>query len=217
MKTILSSRTSSGIKAALGGLLALVALGAAQADDARGKQLYANCVACHGDDAQGMKLLNAPALSGLSEQYIVNQIKKFKAGHRGGNVKDATGMQMRPMATLLVTEEDIGAVAKYIASLPSKPVEATLVGGDPEKGKMLYMTCQACHGPDGKGNDMLNSPSLINQHDWYTLHQLHKFKEGVRGSNPEDVTGSQMRPMAMTLADEQAMKDVIAYIQSLSE
>jgi cytochrome c oxidase subunit 2 len=121
------------------------------------------------------------------------------------------------MAALLTSEADITAVAKYISSLPSKPTEVTITGGDAEKGKMLYATCQACHGADAAGNDLLNAPSLQNQHDWYLVAQLHKFKDGVRGSNPQDTTGAQMRPMAMMLTDEQAMKDVVAYIHSLSK
>ena len=55
----------------------------------------------------------------------------------------------------------------------------------------------------------------MNQHDWYHLAQLKKFKSGVRGSNPQDITGAQMRPMSMLLADEQMMKDVVAYIKTL--
>ena len=63
---------------------------------------------------------------------------------------------------------------------------------------------------------MLNAPSLLGQHDWYHVAQLNKFKDGIRGANPQDITGSQMRPMAMTLVNEQAVKDVVAYIQSLN-
>ena len=49
------------------------------------------------------------------------------------------------------------------------------------------------------------------------LAQLKKFKEGIRGAHPKDITGMQMRPMAMILPDEQAMKDVIAYIQTIAK
>lgn len=199
------------------GVLASLASAFSHANDARGKQLYTNCVACHQADGSGMKLLNAPAIAGLSEKHVAAQLRKFKAGHRGGDPRDATGLQMRPMATLLTSEADIEAVSKYIASLEGKPTEPTIVGGDPEKGKALYMTCQACHGADGAGNDLLNAPSLLHQYDWYLVSQLHKFKDGIRGGNPEDITGSQMRPMAMVLADEQAVKDVVAYIQTLSK
>ena len=53
--------------------------------------------------------------------------------------------------------------------------------------------------------------------DWYVLTQLKKFKAGIRGANPADVSGATMRPMAATLPDEQAMRDVVAHIQGLSK
>ena len=195
-----------------------IAILAPNADaDARGEQLYRNCSICHGPDGQGIPLQLAPALSNLSEKYIVEQLKKYKSGIRGAHEKDVAGLRMLPMSQTLLTEEDMQAVASHIASLGSSPIETTLEGGDPVKGQTLYATCLACHGPDGKGNDLLNAPSLIHQHDWYQLTQLKNFKEGIRGGNPQDITGAQMRPMAMMLADEQAMKDVIAYIQTLSK
>lgn len=198
-------------------LLSLLASSAIQADDARGKQLYTNCLACHGAEGYGNKLLNAPAIAGLSELYITNQLKKFHDGIRGGDVKDTAGLQMRPMAMTVPTDEDKAAVAKYVASLPAKKQPTTLEGGDAAKGKILYTTCGACHGQSAEGNDIMNSPSLQGQHDWYLATQLKHFKEGIRGANPKDITGAQMRPMAMMLADEQAIKDVIAYIETLSE
>ncbi len=46
--------------------------------------------------------------------------------------------------------------------------------------------------------------------------QIVKFRTKLRGSHPEDLTGMVMRPMALTLADDQAIHDVIAYIKTLS-
>ncbi len=62
-----------------------------------------------------------------------------------------------------------------------------------------------------------NGPPLANRSDWYLLDQLKKFKAGIRGADPRDPIAIMMRSMAMTLADEQAMKDVIAYIGTLSK
>jgi hypothetical protein len=45
---------------------------------------------------------------------------------------------------------------------------------------------------------------------------MHNFRSGIRGTNAKDTTGALMRPMSMTLADEQAILDVIAYITTLS-
>ncbi len=214
MKLKTTSRSSIVLKLAFCASLFLVATVSSQADE-RGKQLYKNCIACHGAEAEGNKAFKAPALAALSEKYLVAQLTKYKEGHRGMDVRDVAGLQMAPMTQTLSGPEDIAAVAKYIASLESTPKEATL-DGDPEKGKTAYATCAACHGADAAGNDLLNSPSLLHQYDWYTLAQLKNFKEGIRGTHPSDITGSQMRPMAMLLADEQAMKDIVAYIQTLS-
>lgn len=216
-RTISHPRNASGLtRLILGAAAAGWAFLASAEPDARGKQLFNNCVACHGQEAHGNKLLNAPALAGLSEKYLVAQLQKFKTGLRGGDVRDVTGLQMRPMAQILTSEEDMQQVSAYIAALPRAKQEPTLKG-DPARGKAFYATCQACHNADGSGNDLLNSPGLIGQHDWYLASQLHKFKDGVRGGNPQDITGSQMRPMAMMLTDEQAIADVVAYIGTLAK
>ena len=219
MKSLRSHVHVVSSRASLVGLaiLAIATLAPYANADARGEQLYRNCTICHGRDAKGIPLQLAPALSNLSEKYIVEQLKKYKSGIRGAHEKDIAGLRMLPMSQTMLTEEDMQAVASHIVSLGSSPIEPTLEGGDPAKGQTLYATCLACHGPDGKGNDLLNAPSLIHQHDWYQLTQLKNFKDGIRGGNPQDITGAQMMPMAMMLGDEQGMKDVIAYIQTLSK
>jgi cytochrome c oxidase subunit 2 len=45
--------------------------------------------------------------------------------------------------------------------------------------------------------------------------QLDNFKTGVRGAHPKDYYGFQMGLMSITLRDEQAINDVIAYINTL--
>ena len=82
-------------------------------------------------------------------------------------------------------------------------------------GKIYYTTCATCHGADGHGDLSQDAPRLVGLNDWYMLNQLKKFKAGVRGANPKDTTGAKMAPMAMTLPDENAMKSVIAYVQTL--
>ena len=91
----------------------------------------------------------------------------------------------------------------------------TWAAGNPEKGKALYAVCVACHGTDGAGNKALNSPRIAGQEIWYLERQLKNFKTGVRGANSKDVYGMQMRPMAMTLPNDQAIADVAAYVNGL--
>ena len=182
-------------------------------DAEKGKGLWATCAACHGAEGQGNEMMKAPALAGLQDWYIKSQMKKFKEGVRGGNPKDAMGMQMKAMAMVL----DDAGVEDVLAFLKTQPKvkSPAKLKGDPNKGKMHYMTCQACHGAKGEGNKMMKAPALAGLPDWYIVAQLIKFKEGIRGAHPSDVEGMQMRPMATILPDEAAMENVAAYIQSL--
>jgi cytochrome c oxidase subunit 2 len=198
-------------------LLAMTCAAAmAQGDANKGKALYATCAACHGQNGEGNLALNSPALAGQEDWYLLTQLKNYKAGIRGTNPKDIYGMQMRPMSMTLADEQAMKDVIAYIKTFKPGPLEDTVKGGDAAKGKSLYMTCAACHGQQAEGMKALNAPKLTVQQDWYLLRQLKYFKEGIRGTDPKDIYGMQMRPMSMILADEQAMKDVVAYIRQVA-
>ncbi len=181
-----------------------------------GKELYAACVNCHGKDGYGQQNIAAPAIAGLPAWYLEAQFYKFRTGVRGAHPDDLEGLRMRPMSRQMLDDGEIKAVVAYVASMPVKN-QARTIEGDVVAGAQSYATCTACHGPDGKGNQALNAPPIVGQHDWYLVSQIKKFKTGVRGAHPKDVTGAQMRPMAMTLADEQAMKNVVAHIGTLAK
>ncbi len=70
--------------------------------------------------------------------------------------------------------------------------------------------------PNGGGNQSLNAPRIAGQYDWYLKRQLQAFKDGIRGTTPGDIYGAQMRPMAMTLTNEAAVDNVVAYIGTLT-
>lgn len=189
-----------------------------EADLERGEQLFVLCTQCHGDDGGGMPMALAPAIAGLEAWYVEAQLEKFQKGWRGGHPDDIAGMRMRPMSLWLDTNqdthEDRKAVSAYVASLPPADPAPTLEG-DAGRGQTLYAPCTACHGTEGKGNKALNAPALVHSSDWYLVRSLEKFKSGVRGWSGEDATAQVMRGMSMSLVDEQAMKDVVAYIMSL--
>lgn len=181
------------------------------------EDLYDGCVQCHGENGEGNQNLGAPAIAGLERWYIKAQLRKFKKSQRGWHLDDMAGKRMQPMALALDTDEKVDLVAAYVASLPRTNPAPTLEGGNPETGKIYFATCVQCHGADARGNLDEFGPPLAGASDWYLLTQLQNFKAGVRGTHADDVTGAKMRPFSMTLANEQAMKDVIAYIGSLSE
>ena len=185
----------------------------APGDPALGAASYAVCSACHGAQAEGLALSNAPKLSGQDPIYLKRQLQNYKAGLRGIHEDDVNGRIMAPMAATLVTDAMIDNVIAYIGTLDDIPAPATL-DGDVAHGAKLYALCANCHGKDGQGIKM-NAPRQAGINDWYLLSQLKNFKQGLRGRHPQDLGGKQMRAMALTLQDEQAMLDVIAYINSL--
>ncbi len=195
---------------------ALLAGGAHAQDLARGEQLFALCAQCHGDQGEGSALALAPSIGGLEKWYVVKQLNHFKDGVRAMHFDDLAGMRMRPMARWLKTPEDVDAVATYVSSFPPTPIVITLEGGDPARGAALYATCAGCHGLKGEGVEPVGAPSLSHTSDWYQMTQLKNYKQGIRGSDPRDVGGAAMRGMSMLLADDQAIKDVLAHIATLS-
>lgn len=181
----------------------------------RGEALYDLCKQCHGADGGGMELALAPAIAGLDEWYVEAQLKAFKSGARGLHHLDVAGRRMYPMSLWLTTDEDIAAVAGYVAGMPGSYPETTLEGGDPAKGAASYTICASCHGAAGEGNKVMNAPPLASMSDWYLQTSLQKYKAGIRGGNPKNPNAMLMRGMSMTLVDEQAIKDVIAHIMTL--
>lgn len=181
----------------------------------RQKQLYAYCMQCHQADGSGSKLAGAPNIGGLDAAYVELQLTKWKDGVRGAHPDDAEGLRMRPMVRTLKGADEFKEVAAYVASL-STVYAAPALYGDQDNGAKLYQaSCASCHGAEGLGNVAMGSPRLAGRNDWYIVTQLHKFRSGVRGSDPRDAQGAMMRPMAMALPDEQAIRDVAVYLSQL--
>ena len=180
-------------------------------------QLYGGCVQCHGEAGEGNQAIGAPSIAGLERWYVKRQLRGFQNGYRGWHPEDLAGKRMEPMARAMDTDQKVDLVSAYVASMPPVDPDPTLEGGNPETGKAYFAACIQCHGENARGNIDELGPPLAGASDWYLLAQLQNFKAGRRGTRPGDVTGAKMRPFSMTLADEQAMKDVIAYIGSLSE
>ena len=209
---------------------------------AHGKQLFALCSQCHGDAAQGNQTIGAPAIAGLPAWYVAEQLRKFSLGLRGKHFDDLEGMRMRPMSLWLVAERHasgdldkeraqaaaegrdekldpkILAVAAYVASLPATRPAAMVTDGDAARGAASWPLCGSCHGVNGEGSQPQSAPPLAGQSDWYLLTSLKKFRAGTRGyDGPNDPFGATMAGMANVLADELAMKDVVAHISTLGK
>ena len=184
-------------------------------DPKKGRMKYMTCLGCHGLKAEGNRGFMAPRLAEQAPWYLKIQLDKFKEGVRGSHPRDLQGGQMAPMARLLVGTA-VDDVIAHIATLdPGKPADRG--SGDAVPGKELYALCATCHGRFAEGQEARKAPRLAHQHAWYLERQLRNFRGGVRGAHAADIEGQQMAEIAKTLADDNAIADLIAFIQSLDE
>ena len=120
-----------------------------------GERLFLNtCAQCHGSDARGAtdfpNLTDNDWLGGDTPEYIHNVITNGRVGLMaplGAALGSTPGEQL----------ENADAIAHYVRSLSGLSADATLIA----KGQQQYgVVCVACHGVDGKGNQLLGAPNL---------------------------------------------------------
>jgi cytochrome c553 len=181
---------------------------------ARGAELFETCVPCHEADAGGNPEIQAPAIAGLPQWYIEAQLNGFQEGWRGKHPDDLSGLRMRPMALTLNRDGDIESVAQYVAAMEPTYPESTLHGNAGAGAAQYESVCVACHGAEGRGDEVLRAPPIVQLPDWYLVQELQNFRIGARGADPADTWGITMRANTLVMTD-QAMADVIAYVQTL--
>jgi cytochrome c553 len=106
---MLSKKLMSAVLFAL-----LMAAAAAQAggDPAKGKELSVDCADCHGEN--GLGDADNPAIAGLDEAFLVEQMQAFKSGKRPDK-EDAMLTYVEDLS-----DQDMADLAAYYASLPGK-------------------------------------------------------------------------------------------------
>lgn len=87
-----------------------------EGDVAKGKEAFALCAACHGQNGEGNKATFGPPLAGQHDWYLLTQLQNFKSGLRGADPEDMNGATMRTNA-LTLDDEDMRNVVAYINTL----------------------------------------------------------------------------------------------------
>lgn len=212
-------------------------------DGAPGEELYQACGFCHGNQGQGRQRLDAPPIAGLQAWYVERQLHNFDDEIRGMHEEDLPGAQMIVINGIFRNDASMKNVAAYVETLEPggppmmrgrgenavpEPLERPFnweseyaflnapAAGDPEAGAALYAgACVICHGANGIGNEVFGSPDLTVLAPWYMERQLEYFQDGIRGADTQDIFGAQMVIFAKLLGDDQAIADVVAYIETL--
>ena len=120
MRTALDQFPDANMDAALAKYIASLPpqkhLATVRGDAAAGEKMYASCIACHGPEGEGVVAMNSPRLTGLEDWYMVDQLRKFKKGDRGGHPDDFPGQMMKG-AVQHLSDQDIKNLTVYIREL----------------------------------------------------------------------------------------------------
>jgi cytochrome c553 len=181
----------------------------AQGDASRGQQKAGDCGACHGP-AGNTVVPEWPKIAGLSEAYVVAQLRAYQTGGR-------RSVLMAP-AVRALTEGDMHDIGAYYAAqritAASRPLDDGLVAA----GERIYRggvasrrvtACMVCHGPAGEGHAAVGFTRLGGQHAAYVAAEMEGYRDGRRA----DPTG-MMQKIAAAMSDDE-IRAVASYIAGL--
>ncbi len=170
---------------------------------AMGERLFLTyCSQCHGSDAGGARgfpnLRDTDWLYGGEPEMIQASITNGRNG-------------IMPAWAAVLGDEGVKNVVNYVRSLSGLPVDSLRA----QTGKPLYMTnCVACHGPDGKGNQLLGAPNLTDQ-IWRWGGSVQAVTETIVKGHGTPSTISRM-PAHKDLLDPEKIRMLTAYVWGLS-
>lgn len=160
-------------------------------------RLFANnCAMCHGSDGQGSKgfpnLSDDDWLYGNSTESIQHSILFGRQG-------------VMPAYGEILPDDQRSALTQYVLSLSNQATEPSKV----TEGKAVFdIQCVACHGVDGKGNQMLGAPNLTDN-TWLYGGMLRDIEATLKNGR------SGKMPAHQHLFSEQEAKVLSAYVLSL--
>lgn len=174
---------------------------------AMGQRLFlSNCATCHGSDARGGRgfpnLTDNDWLYGGEPDKITASITNGRNGI------------MPPMGAAVGNADAVKDVANYVLSLSGRTHDELRA----QRGKVKFMTiCAACHGPEGKGNQMIGSPNLSDNIWLYggTEADIMRMVMNGEGASRGGANTSAM-PAHKDKLDEAKIHLLSAYVYSLS-
>lgn len=166
------------------------------------------CLTCHGPAGDAISAAPGappvPRLEGQHADYLVKQLRDFKAGKRKNDL-------MKPVLASLGGRQFSELAAHFSRQTTERrPSDASSA----DKGRVLYEegntatgvpACVGCHQANGIGAPRY--PRLAGQRPAYVLQQLTNFKQGVRTNDRAHV----MRSIAEKLTDDE-MAAIAAYL-----
>jgi cytochrome c oxidase cbb3-type subunit 3 len=163
-----------------------------------GQRLFLqNCAQCHGSNAKGA----ASGFPNLTDN-------DWLYGGSGDKIKETLILGRRggmPGWLGSMGEDGVAEVVAYTLSLSGRDVDLNLKNA----GKTRFVVCAACHGIDGKGNQMIGAPNLTDNIWLYGGNQKTVTQTLYYGRNG-------VMPAFKETLGEDKVHVVAAYVYSLS-
>ncbi|MFQ3207282.1 MAG: cytochrome c oxidase cbb3-type subunit 3 [Glaciecola sp.] len=164
-----------------------------------GQRLFLqNCAQCHGSNAKGA----ASGFPNLTDN-------DWLYGGSGDKIKETLILGRRgamPGWLGSMGEDGVAEVVAYTLSLSGRDVDLGLK----EAGKARFVICSACHGIDGKGNQILGAPNLTDNIWLYGGNKKTVTQTLYYGRNG-------VMPAFKETLGEDKVHVVAAYVYSLSQ
>jgi ubiquinol-cytochrome c reductase cytochrome c subunit len=177
-----------------------------------GRALFqANCSTCHGLNAEGRQTGNGDRIAGPPLAGVGAASVDFQVGT--GRMPMANPGVQAPQKDVQFSEEEIAALAAYVASLapgPEVPSEEAVdpSQGDPARGGELFrVNCAMCHNFAGAGGAL-------------TRGKYAPALEGVTGKHVYEamVTGPQNMPVFNDAnITPESKRDIIAFLSTIEQ
>lgn len=173
-----------------------------------GRALFlANCSTCHGLNAEGST--DGPSLVGVGAASVDFQVSTGRMPAYTSEVNQV------PVGKTLFSQDEIDAMAAYVASLgpgPAIPTEEQYTVEDPSDediaigGELFRTNCSMCHNAVGAGGALTAG----------------KYAPTLRDVEPKHIyeamlTGPQSMPVFGDTLPEEEKRQIIAYLNSLQE
>jgi ubiquinol-cytochrome c reductase cytochrome c subunit len=187
---------------------------AAKADEElikQGRDLFVvGCSSCHGLNAEGVLTKGdtnyAPSLIGVGAAAVSFQMGTGRMPMAGPGVQ-------APQKEVVYTDEEIEAIAAYIASLAPGPAIPSDEMVDPNKGDVVtggglfFANCTACHNFAATGGALPHGGHAPNLHKTSNQHIYEAMLTGP----------GQMPVFSNEVLTPEDKRDIIAYIDSLKD
>ena len=163
------------------------------------------CKRCHGIDGNSIADLY-PNHAKQKPNYIVKQLKEFKAAKMGGSGR--VDPVMGAMA-LMLSEEKMQLLGEYFSSQTPKAkppatnekiaiAEPLYFAGNKQR---EIAACAGCHGVKGDGSNLSKFAKISSQNVTYLKNQLNKFKQKQRDNDLNEMMRDVTKNLSATDID----------------